>query len=156
MARSKPPKPLRGLNTGMTQRLLVGRYPDGTDGMKLSVPGTSVLTADAQHLIFDSAWAGMASVHQSGTTTVGSTISFPALSYIPMVNASAYSGSTVLNPFWSANNPDTTRWSGSYDSRVSGGTPFVVTTSTLTFVSPPSGFTGTYTTVRYLIYRIAT
>jgi hypothetical protein len=139
----------------MAQRLVIGKYADGvTYGMKLSIPGTDVLSADPDDLIFDSTWAAAGSVHQTGVTTIGSTIAFPSLSYRPMLLAIAYSGSSTIDPFWTNQYPETYRWSTSYTTRIASGPIYIVTTSSLTFPSVPSGFTQHYTNVRYYIFRI--
>ena len=139
----------------MVQRLLIGKYADGvTYGMKLSVPAQDVLTTTGENLIFDTTWAGAGSIHQTGVTTVGTTITFPTMSYIPMVFAVAYSGSTTVDPFWTNQYPETYRWANNYTTKVASGVPYTVTTSSLTFLSIPTGFTAHYSTVRYYIFRI--
>lgn len=139
----------------MVNRLLVGDYGDGTFGIKLSLPGSDVTSADAQHLVFDSKWAGAASVHVTGVSTIGSTVTFPTMGYIPCAIVSAYSSSTTLCPFWTQNVPETTRWTTAYTTKVSDGVPYSINTSSITFLPTPSGFTATYSTVRYVILRVA-
>lgn len=138
----------------MVNRLLVGDYGDGYHGMKLSIPGVNVQTANDQQLIFDTKWLGAGSILYTGVSTMGATVSFPALSYIPMAAVMAYSGSESLYPFYGTMNPDTYRWSNSYETRVSSNVPYYVTNSSITFISNPSGWTQHYTNVRYSILRL--
>jgi hypothetical protein len=139
----------------MVQRLLLGKYNDGTTyGARMSVPGANVLTATGENLIFDTQWIGAGTIHVTGVTTIGTTISFPTMNYIPMVFAVAYNGSSTIDPFWTNQYPDNYRWANNYTTRIASGVPFRVTTSQLQFFSTPSGFTQHYTNVRYYIFRV--
>ncbi len=138
----------------MTHRLLIGNYGDGTYGMKLSMPGYSVLTAESDKMVFDSKWIGAGNIHQTGVSTIGSTVTFPNMSYIPMAIISPYSGSNAYNAYWTNNNPYSNRWSTSYETKVAEGAPYIITTNSIHFLSPPSGYTNQYTYLRYVIFKL--
>lgn len=138
----------------MANRLLVGDYGDGYHGMKLSIPGVNVLTANDQQLIFDTKWIGAGSILYTGTSTMGSTVSFPTMSYVPMAAVMAYNGSNSIYPFYGMNNPEGQRWDLTYETRVSSHVPYYVTNNSITFIPQPSGWTAHYTYVRYSILRL--
>lgn len=122
--------------------------------MKLSVPGVDVTQANPQQLVFDSKWAGTASIHQTGVASIGQTVFFTALSYIPAAIVSVFSGNQVVEAFWTQNNPETTRWAPEYETKVASGAPYIITSNYIQFTPPPSGFPQHYSTVRYAILRV--
>ncbi len=142
----------------MVGRLLLGKFNDGsTYGARLSVPGVEVLTAAQASLIFSTEWAGSLAVHAAGITTIGSTVAFPSMGFIPLVMAlhvNTSVGACFGVPFWTQNNPDTRRVANNYETRTASGCMFTVTTSSVTFAAAKSGFTSHYSSVKYLIFRI--
>lgn len=68
----------------MVDRVVIGQRNDGTFGIDLSIPGVSVHSASMKEMIFSSRWPHSSVVHQTGYVSRGSTIVFPALSYIPL------------------------------------------------------------------------
>lgn len=84
-----------------TNRIIEGRYPDGTYGMRVSKPGKDVLTSTGTDLVFDSN-NNLFNIVKSGTTTLtlpvcqnGSSVDTSisvshTLGYAPLVIAFAY------------------------------------------------------------------
>lgn len=71
----------------MAARTLYGRRQDGSYGLDISFPGYDVLTATDDQLAFSSRWGGAGSILQIGNVGRDITVSFPTLSYIPIVVA---------------------------------------------------------------------
>ena len=143
----------------MTGRLILGKFGDGvTYGFRLSVPGVEVLTGGEEDMVLSSKWAGALSVHASGISSIGATVSFPTLSYIPLVMAISVtpaSGKATGIPYWTEKNPESAyRTLFDYETRVASGCLFRVNTSSITFVAAKSGFTPHYSQVKYFVYRI--
>ena len=140
----------------MVNRLLLGKYNDGvTYGMKLSIPGHDVMTAVGDKLIFDTQWLGSGAVHQTGVTTMGNSVAFPSMGYIPMAYAVTYGGSgQVFDSYWTERYPESRRWATDYTTRVAAGALYTITTNTISFPTLPSGFTPNWVNVRYFIFRI--
>lgn len=72
----------------MPKRVLIGQFPDGGYGLRVSQPGYDVTSnpVDNEKLIFSSDWQSVLPVHAVGTIVVNnSTVSqsFPDLGYIP-------------------------------------------------------------------------
>lgn len=75
----------------MANRVAMGSAR-GAFGLYISKPGFDVTTCAASDLTFDSGLGHMGSVIISGTATVGQTIYFPAMSYVPLAHSYAYGG----------------------------------------------------------------
>lgn len=76
----------------MTKRVLIGAFPDGGYGLRVSQPGYDVTSnpVDNEKLVFNSDWVGLLPVHVTGTTTCNATtvsVPFPNLGYIPFCAA---------------------------------------------------------------------
>lgn len=72
----------------MAKRVLIGKFPDGGYGIRVSQPGYDVTSnpVDNEKLIFNSDWQSSLPVHAAGTIAVNNntvTQTFPALGYIP-------------------------------------------------------------------------
>ena len=138
----------------MVDRLLMGTRNDGSVGLDLSVPGVDVHTATPTQMIFSSKWPYSSVVHQTGTMTRGSTITFPTLAYIPLAAVLIGDGgvinlidSTQINWYGSPFNINQD-WSVQYINQPI----WHVTTSSLTVVSTYGS--ATFTSARYVIFRI--
>lgn len=140
----------------MVNRLLLGRYNNGTTyGMKLSIPGHDVLTAEGDKLIFDTQWLGAGTIHQTGVTTIGNVVNFPPLSYIPMVYSITYGGTgQTFDAYWTERYPESRRWATEYTTRYTAGLVYQVNAGSIYYPPLPSGFTTPATNVRYFVFRI--
>lgn len=72
----------------MSKRVLLGKFPDGGYGMRVSEPGYDVSSnpVDNERLIFSSDWQALLPIHAVGTISVNNstvTNSFVDLGYIP-------------------------------------------------------------------------
>ena len=77
----------------MTKRILLGKFPDGGAGLRISRPGKDVMANPPvqEDLQFNSDWFSALPIHQMGQVTVPNnattTVVFPALAYPPMILA---------------------------------------------------------------------
>ena len=77
----------------MTKRLLLGAFPDGGYGLRISEPGYDVTSnpVNNEQLLFNSDWPGVLPIYLIGNVSVNNstvTVSFPDnLGYIPMASA---------------------------------------------------------------------
>ena len=71
----------------MANRTLLGRFPNGEYGLRISRPGHNVLDMGLapKNLAFDSRWPKALKIVKKGTTTNRQTVSFPSLSEPPFV-----------------------------------------------------------------------
>lgn len=75
----------------MVDRILLGAFPDGGYGCRISKPGYDVKTnpVDNEQLIFSSDWAATMPIYLTGTILVpvdtDTTVTFTSLGYIPLV-----------------------------------------------------------------------
>lgn len=70
----------------MANRVLAGRRNNGAYGLYVSAPGQDVTSVTLpEHFLFNSDLAAGAVIHASGTLTRGSSASFAALPYVPIV-----------------------------------------------------------------------
>ncbi len=76
----------------MPGRALLGQFPNGESGLRVSRPGYEVtdMNLPPKALAFDSRWPKALNVHQQGTASHGQTVGFPALSEPPFVVAVSY------------------------------------------------------------------
>jgi hypothetical protein len=106
----------------MVTRVLIGKHPDNTYGLKVSEPGYDVMTnpVDRQRMIFDSTWVALNPILYRGETYVGAGTSvtdfYPSLGYIPFAftqwfpnYASGFFGKGYIrrNPFYGYATTDT-------------------------------------------------
>lgn len=110
----------------MADRVLLGRLPDGSYGLRVSRPGYSVQgePLGSQGIAFDSRLNDFGLVHQQGLMGLG-TISFPELPFIPLATIARIDGNNAV-----INNDVVATAIGS---ALHWSTPFVgiITTSTL-------------------------
>jgi hypothetical protein len=77
----------------MTNRVLLGKFPDGGYGLRVSVPGYDVRSnpVDNELLVFNSDWANTLPILISGSAYVSPSsfmrINFPSLGYTPFAMA---------------------------------------------------------------------
>ena len=77
----------------MTKRLLLGAFPDGGYGLRISWPGYDVTSnpVDNEGLLFNSDWPGVLPIYLIGNVSVSNstvTVDFPDnLGYLPMASA---------------------------------------------------------------------
>lgn len=69
----------------MTERVILGRQPDGSYGLRASLPGVSALTASDSQLAFNYNWPDVGLVWATGIAILNSTVSFTALPFVPLV-----------------------------------------------------------------------
>jgi hypothetical protein len=90
----------------MTNRVLLGKFPDGNYGLRISDPGYDVSSnpVNNERLIFNSDWSAILPVYQIGTVSVNNsttTVNYTDLGYTPfcaaLVNI-AGRGLEVYNP----------------------------------------------------------
>jgi hypothetical protein len=72
----------------MVQRVLIGKFPDGGYGLRVSEPGYDVTTnpVNNERLVFSSDWEALLPIHAVGTISVNNstaTASYADLGYIP-------------------------------------------------------------------------
>lgn len=84
-------------------REIIGKLPDGSYGILISVDGVDVMTATPDKIAFDSRWLYSTTVHASGTLTgktgdASSIVTFPPLPYIPLVLVNVDSPTWTSNP----------------------------------------------------------
>src|SRR6478672_13335743 len=82
----------------MTNRVLLGRFPDGNYGLRVSAPGYDVYSnpVNDENLLFNSDWSTLFPIYQRGTFTCygdmyysySADATFPNLGYIPFIVAS--------------------------------------------------------------------
>lgn len=77
----------------MTKRILIGRFPDGGYGLRVSQAGYDVTTnpVDNEQLVFNSDWPNILPIYVTGYMNIsaGSTqsASYPTLNYLPFCSA---------------------------------------------------------------------
>lgn len=101
----------------MSRRVCLGQQSDATFGLRVSAPGADVLTAsdDGHNFTFRSDWTDIVPVHAvgvgtlttitlpGGTTSPGFFFSWPALGYMPMLEARRLvSGNVAYDDFWTS------------------------------------------------------
>lgn len=137
----------------MVDRLIIGKRNDNTYGLDLSMPGVDVHSATNSQMIFSSRWTASNVVHQTGTMTRGSTVTFPTLAYIPLATV-LIADSGVINVVQS----ETVNWFGSpynvnqdWSVQYINQPIFTVTTSSIKIenIGPAS-----FTSARYVIFRV--
>lgn len=70
----------------MAKRTILGKNNQNNYGLYISKTGVDVDTASLpEHYAFNSDWVTGCVIHASGTMSMGSTIYFPTLPYIPLV-----------------------------------------------------------------------
>jgi|688.fasta_scaffold13803_6 hypothetical protein len=72
----------------MTKRVLIGKFPDGGYGMRVSEPGYDVTSnpVNNERLVFSSDWQSLLPIHAVGTISVNNSTAsanFADLGYIP-------------------------------------------------------------------------
>ncbi|MBI1261262.1 MAG: hypothetical protein GC184_06030 [Rhizobiales bacterium] len=82
-------------------REIIGKLPDGSYGLMISLPGYDVKTANRDEIAFDSRWSFASTVHASGVLSgvTGAVVYFPPLPYVPVVVTSSFVNSTPSNIF---------------------------------------------------------
>jgi hypothetical protein len=76
----------------MVARIVIGKFPDGDTGVRVSQAGYSALSnpIDNERMIFNSSWPGALSVHTQSTSAItisknaSLSISFPDLGFLPI------------------------------------------------------------------------
>jgi len=100
----------------MTGRILLGRFPDGGYGLRVSQAGYDVTSnpVDNEKLVFNSDWPAVLPVYAKGIIYGSGTASYPDLGYVPFCSAlindgrgwEQFSNSTALQAkTLTANNP---------------------------------------------------
>lgn len=89
------------------RRAILGKYNDGTYGLRCSLPGKDAAFGSDEEMSFDSNWTDIAKIHQIGIAGIGSslayTIPFPDLGYKPFMEARVVSGTTVYDDYIKSN-----------------------------------------------------
>lgn len=127
----------------MAPRARLGKQSDGTFGLRCSLSGNNVSSADPNGpgFSFSSDWANIVKIALTGTVNVaGGTLpvgGLPAtvphgVGYAPFFEARILSGSAIYD--------DTVSLSGAFTSNKFSGVPAVVDTSNITFNPQASGF----------------
>lgn len=127
----------------MAPRARLGKQSDGTFGLRCSLPGVNVSTADPNGygFSFDSDWTNIAKIALTGTANIAGgtlpvagtpTIVPHGAGYAPFFEARILNGSTI--------NDDTVALSSVFTSNKFSGVPAVVDASNITFNQQASGF----------------
>lgn len=127
----------------MAPRARLGKQSDGTFGLRCSLPGVNVSTADPNGFgfSFDSDWTNIAKIALTGTASVAGgtlpvggtpTVVSHGLGFAPFFEARLLSGSVI--------NDDTFSLSGTVTNNKFSGAPAVVDTSNITFNPQASAF----------------
>jgi hypothetical protein len=85
------------------RRAILGKYNDGTFGLRCSLPGADAAFGSDDQMSFDSNWTDIAKIHQVGIATSSfSKIPFPNLGYKPFMEVRRLDGTTVYDDYISA------------------------------------------------------
>lgn len=127
----------------MAPRARLGKQSDGTFGLRCSLPGNNVSSADPNGpgFSFDSDWANIVKIALTGTANIAGgtlpvagtpTVVSHGVGFAPFFEARLLSGSVI--------NDDTVNLSNVFTSNRFSGVPAVVDTSNITFNQQASGF----------------
>jgi hypothetical protein len=149
----------------MVERILLGRFPDGGYGLRVSEAGYNVTSnpVNNEKLVFNSDWPAVLPVYAKGIIYGSGSASYPDLGYIPFCSAlvdvgrgwEQFSNSTALqSKTLAANNPIATQVDASprYQYAFSGG--YYTTLQIRAFSNQITVNCSQSVSVKWTVYRL--